>query len=155
MKKNYLLSTLSGIAILGAMMLSSCAPSTPQARIEKSPSLYNSLPSEDKTLVQQGQIKKGMHKDAVYLAWGRANSITQGNKDGRNYERWTYTSSTPVYYNGISPYFGYGHGWGRYGHGRFGYSGIGINQGVRYVQSKRASVNFDQYDKVDSWQARR
>ncbi len=155
MKKNYLLSSLSAVTILGAMVLSSCAPSNPQTRIEKSPAMYERLPASHKTLVQQGQIKKGMHKDAVFLAWGRAASVTQGNKDGRNYERWIYTSSEPVHYSGISPYFG--SSFGRYGRGcgRYSYSGIGFNQGVRYVQRVSARVNFNSSDKVDSWEARR
>jgi len=153
MKKNYLLTSLSALTILGAMLLSSCAPATPQTRIEKNPSMYNRLPESHKSLVKQGQIKKGMHKDGVFLAWGRARAVTQGNKDGKNYERWIYTSSSPVYHHGINPYFG--RGWGSRGWSRGSFYGIGINPGVTYVQRKRASVNFNQYDKVDSWEARR
>lgn len=107
-----------------------------------------------------------MDKKAVFLAWGKAASVTQGNKDGQNFERWIYATATPVYHGGFSSHYGYGgyrggfRGRGRFGHGGhggfghrgFGYGGYG---GVSYLQSKRATVSFNQSDKVVSWESRR
>ncbi len=151
--KNYILSSLSAVAVIGSLMLSSCSPVTTQTRIEKNASMYERLPESHKSLVNKGQIKKGMHKDGVFLAWGRAKSVAKGSQNGENYERWIYTSSSPVYHHGINPYIG--NGWGRRGWGRGSFYGIGINPRVTYVQRKRASVNFNQYDKVDSWEERK
>lgn len=153
MNKNILLPITSSLGIAAALFLSSCAPVNQKTRIEKNPTIYEKLPESHKALVRQGQIKKGMHKDGVFLAWGKPNSVTQGFKSNRSFEKWIYTSSTPVYRHGFNPYFGYGWGSGRRGWGSI--YGVGINPGVSYVKRPRATVSFNSYNKVESWEARK
>lgn len=56
-----------GICLVG---LVSCSVITPADRIRENPAMYQNLPSEQQTLVQQGRICNGMNQDAVFLAWG-------------------------------------------------------------------------------------
>ena len=105
-----------------ASLLASC--STPASRISRNPALYNGLDAQQKALVRQGRIAEGMGKDAVWLAWGRADRIATGARGGRPYERWSYTAYEPFY----GPPIGYGGGsW--YGP----YSGAGCPQDLRYT----------------------
>ena len=62
------------VAATLASVLVSCMASTPGDRISRNPTLYNSLPSYQQQLVQQGRIESGMSPDAVFLAWGAPNS---------------------------------------------------------------------------------
>ncbi len=150
MKRKTLLLTLSTAAL--ALIAPSCAPATPQTRISKNPELYNKLPASQKTLAEQGQIKRGMSKDAVFIAWGNPAQRITGSKNGKLYEKWIYTHSTPVYSTGFGPRIGYG-GWGS-GGWRGGYYGIGVSPRVHYVQRPSGFVNFNQYGKVTDWSVR-
>jgi len=169
MKVIKLLSPFTALAALGAICLSSCSPVTPQNRIEKNQAIYDKLSDSDKKLVQQGKIKKGMHKEGVFLAWGKAQSVTQGEKDNKKFEQWVYTSISPVYHSSFGTHYGYsnfGHrGFGHRGfsrggfrHGGFGHGGFrgGFGHGsfghsVAYRQQRSATVSFDHYGKVKSW----
>jgi hypothetical protein len=57
------------LLLLAAVLLSGCA-STIQDRRNERLAAYSQLPAETQTLVDTGQIKVGMPKDAVYIAWG-------------------------------------------------------------------------------------
>ena len=57
-------------ALSAGLSLASCVPSTPQTRIQQNPQKFEALSAKHRTLVQQGQIARGMSPDAVYLAWG-------------------------------------------------------------------------------------
>ena len=143
MKTTFLL--LAGLAVFA---ISSCAPSTPAARIAANPAAYDALPAKQQQQVSEGQIARGMSPEAVLLAWGRpSRQIEQMRAEGP-VERWDYTGSRPVYVNNFYGGFGYG----RYGRcGR--YSGIGMGWGpeVAYVPYLRASVWFKN-GKVDEWE---
>src|SRR5438876_7940536 len=52
----------------GALFLTSC--STPQTRISERPDLYQSISHKEQALVNQGQIRIGMSRPAVWLARG-------------------------------------------------------------------------------------
>lgn len=132
--------------------------STPQTRIERNMSLYESLPPKHRELVSQGRIDKGMSTSAVYLALGNPSRKTRGFRDDKSFERWDYTRLQPRYYNSFYSYFGhgYGHGYGyghRYGYGRYGgrYHGFGFAPTVHYVPYRSASVLFHR-GAVDSWE---
>ncbi len=133
------------------LLLVSCAPTTPEARIAAQPALFDKLPAKQQELVRQGRIDKGMGTDAVYLAWGRPAREYEGNDGGVPTLRWDYAGTTPVYTNEI-----YGYGGYRYGrYGRYGYPyGYGIGQEVTYVPYRRASVLF-RNGRVSSWERKR
>ena len=106
----------SGASVLGiatvVLIFTSC--STPQTRISDHPDLYQGLSSRDQALVSQGQIRYGMSRNAVWLAWGSPDSKVIGNMRGHSTETWVYVYyvTYPYYY----PYYGpYGPGFGFFG----------------------------------------
>lgn len=109
MKKRMVKSVICAVlACVAALGLGSCQSSTPAARIEANPALFQSLPAEHQQLVQQGKICSGMNKDAVMLAWGNPGGGTMvGQRDGKNVETWRYTQLVPVYTPHFYPYWGY------------------------------------------------
>ncbi len=124
-----------------ALVLASCAPSTPEARIAAQPALFDKLPDRQQELVRQGRIDKGMDTDAVYLAWGRPAREYEGSEDGAATLRWDYAGSTPVYTNQFYGYGGYPYGYG-------------IGHEIAYVPYRRASVLF-RNGRVASWERSR
>ena len=106
----------SGASVLGiaAVVLTLISCSTPQTRISDRPDLYQSLSPRDQALVGQGQIRYGMSRNAVWLAWGSPDSKVIGNMRGHSTETWVYVYyvTYPYYY----PYYGpYGPGFGFFG----------------------------------------
>lgn len=143
--KNLLLALVAGLAVV------SCAPNTPQARIEKSPEKFAALNQRDRELVERGELRRGMSRDAVWLAWGAPGQSYQGSKKGKQVERWDYIGSRPVY----SSWIGGGWGYGSYGYGfgRYGYSALGVGFGpdVTYLPYRVASVWFEN-QQLDAWE---
>lgn len=117
------------------LLLSSCAAPV-QRRIQRNPELYAKLTEQEKQSVASGRIFEGMSKDAVFIVWGKPNRVSSGTRDGRQFERWSYTEYEPYY----SPMF----------HGGFGvYGGCGYRDPylmsppvVEYVPTPGASVEF-------------
>lgn len=139
-------------AVSAGLLVASCAPSTPQTRIQREPAKFEALSSTQRSLVEQGQISRGMPPDAVYLAWGRPSRVFQGSKDGKSSERWDYAGSHPVYHTNF--YGSYGSYYGPY-RGRYyrGY-GLAIGPEVSYIPYRIASVWFVG-DRVDAWERAR
>ncbi|MGJ8657813.1 MAG: hypothetical protein ACSHX6_15300 [Akkermansiaceae bacterium] len=145
MKKQIILAVLS---VSVALLANSCAPSTPAVRIAKNPAMFEKLSTSDKALAQQGQIKRGMHKDGVLIAWGKPSGLSAGSRNGKSFEKWVYSSSSPVYTSSFRQYANYGYGRrGWYGPGY----GIGFGPEVYYVQRTAATVEFDSQNKVSDW----
>jgi outer membrane protein assembly factor BamE (lipoprotein component of BamABCDE complex) len=136
--------------LLGGLLVSSCAPSTPQTRIQQNPGLFASLPPKDQQLVQQGTLAKGMSRDAVLLAWGPPTQRFEGLTEGKHSERWDYASSYPVYTQQF--YGGFYGGYGR--RGRYGYPIYGFAPEVTYVPYRSATVWFVN-QRVDAWERSR
>jgi hypothetical protein len=111
----------SGASVLGiaavVFILPSC--STPQTRISDHPNLYQSLSPRNQALVSQGQIRSGMSRSAVWLAWGSPDQKIVGNMLGRSTETWIY-----IYY-ATYPYYPY-YGAGPWGPWASNYSGPGF-----------------------------
>jgi hypothetical protein len=105
----------SGIA-MGTLALASC--STVETRISGHPEIYQNLSARDQNLVSQGQIRDGMSRDAVWLAWGSPDRKIFGNMRGRTTETWIYLHYT-TYYDPY-PYPFYGPGF------RFGLTTVGV-----------------------------
>jgi hypothetical protein len=72
----------------GFATLAAC--STVESRIEKHRAAYDRLTPAEQRLVAEGEVREGMPKAAVMIAWGRPDDIRQGSESGRNYEVWTY-----------------------------------------------------------------
>jgi hypothetical protein len=115
-----------GIAA-GVLVFTSC--STPQTRISDRPDLYQNLSSRDQALVSQGQLRSGMSRSAVWLAWGTPDQKVVGNMAGTSTETWIYIYyATYPYY----PYYGPGP-WGPWGPWAANDSGPGYSLGYTAV----------------------
>ncbi|MGE5207926.1 MAG: hypothetical protein ACM3KL_01205 [Alphaproteobacteria bacterium] len=85
------------------IVLTGC--STPQTRISDHPNLYQSLSRRDQALVSQGQVRIGMSRTAVWLAWGSPDRKIVGNMGGGPTETWLYIYyATYPYYSGCEPW---------------------------------------------------
>jgi hypothetical protein len=111
MKRQSLSGALTFAIAAGSLVLTSC--STIESRISENPEIYRNLSSRDQALVNQGQIRYGMSRNAVWLAWGSPDSKVIGNMRGHSTETWIYVHyATYPYY----PYYGpYGPGFGFFG----------------------------------------
>ena len=78
------------LAAVLAFFLASC--STIESPIKSSPQLYGSLSPAAQALVRQGQIREGMPKAAVFLAWGNPNRTRFGVRSGYSFEVAIYTT---------------------------------------------------------------
>jgi len=84
------------------LVFSGCA--TTETRISQHPEIYQRLSTRDQALVSQGQIRKGMTMDAVWLAWGTPDEKIPDNIGDRPSETWLYLRyQTPPSYGG--PYY--------------------------------------------------
>jgi len=130
----------------------SCTVSNPATRIEDNPKLYTSLSPRQQALVQNGKIENGMNPRTVFLAWGHPNSKSEGQENGKTFEKWTYTGLTPVYSQSIYGGLGYGYrGFGRRGRYRGFYPYNSFSTEINYVPYRVAWVKF-QNGRVESWQ---
>jgi hypothetical protein len=144
---------ISIATVLLGLALASCAPSTPQARIEQNPEKFAALSQSHQNLVQQGQIARGMPPEAVELAWGNPHSRFEGVRGGKNTARWDYEGSRPVYTTSRFGGYGFGHG-GSFGRGRYSAIGFGMGPDVTFIPQRIASVWFIS-NRVDSWERAR
>jgi hypothetical protein len=108
MKRRFSVRVSTLALATAALILTSC--STAQTRISEHPDLYQSLSHRDQALVNQGQIRIGMSRTAVWLAWGTSDRKVLGNMGGGPTETWIYTyyATYPYYpyYNPLDIYFG-------------------------------------------------
>jgi hypothetical protein len=92
-----------GIAA-AALLFTGCG--TTGQRISQHPEIYQRLSPQDQALVSQGQIRRGMTMDAVWLAWGTPDQTIPGKMRGRPVETWFYVRyETPPSY-GFPYYYG-------------------------------------------------
>ena len=108
MKRRFFVRASTLGLTITAIVLTSC--STPQTRISEHPDLYQSLSPRDQAFVSQEQIRIGMSRTAVWLAWGTTDRKIVGNMGGGPTETWIYTyyASYPYYpyYAPLDYYFG-------------------------------------------------
>jgi hypothetical protein len=102
MKRRLFVRALTlGLATV-VVVLTGC--STPQTRISDHPDVYQSLSHRDQMLVARGQIRIGMSRTAVWLAWGSPDRKIVGNMGGGPTETWLYIYyATCAYYSGCGP----------------------------------------------------
>jgi hypothetical protein len=110
MKRRFFVEASTLALATGALILTSC--STPQTRISEHPDLYQSLSHRDQALVGEGQVRIGMSRTAVWLAWGSPDRKIVGNMGGGPTETWLYIYyATYPYY----PSYGLGSPWAYFG----------------------------------------
>ena len=103
MKRRFFFEASTLALATGALILTGC--STPQTRISEHPDLYQSLSHRDQALVGQGQIRIGMSRTAVWLAWGSSDRKVVGNMGGGPTETWLYIYyATYPYYPPYGPW---------------------------------------------------
>lgn len=83
----------AAMCLLGGLLLAGCATSTVEKRRQERPAAYANLSPEFRSLVDQGRIKVGMSKDAVYIAWGKPSEVIQGESSSGPIETWLYYGS--------------------------------------------------------------
>ena len=132
------------VAATLASVMVSCMASTPGDRISRNPTLYNSLPTHQQQLVQQGRIETGMSPDAVFLAWGAPDSEPVcGEKKGVKTERWVYLSYEPIT---VMP------AWGGFSHCHSACCApFYDNSGTAFIPYPSAYVEFEN-GKVTEWE---
>lgn len=137
-------------ALSACLLSASCAPSTPQARIQRHPEKFDSLTPKQQELVQSGRLERGMSQDAVFLAWGAPSRTFQGSRNNRISERWDYSGSRPIHKNTFHGSYGRFNGSCR-GHG---FSSFGWGPEIAYIPYHIGSVWFID-NRVDSWERAR
>ena len=132
-KRPFFFRTLTFGIAASALILVSC--STPQTRISDHPDIYQSLSPNEQALASQGQIRTGMSRNAVWVAWGSPDRKIVGNMRGRLSETWIYVNYTTAPYG-----YGYPYGPYRYGYG-FGFTSVGF-VGSQHHHGGRSFVFF-------------
>jgi hypothetical protein len=103
MQRRVLFFALTFVITAAALILVGCA--TTESRISQNPEMYQHLSARDQALVNQGQIRKGMTMDAVWLAWGTPDQKIPDNMGDRPTETWLYVRyQTPPSYGGPYSY---------------------------------------------------
>ena len=145
---------------LAVTLLANCASSTTmrERRISENTAIYEGLSESDRALVEQGEIREGMDKQAVFLAWGRPDDIREGSRSGVPYETWIYTATRAYTQTYLSMGYGYGPGSFYHGYGGRYYRQphLGFEPGVAtsYRPIKVGSVELLN-GKVVSWETRK
>ncbi len=146
------------LALLTVIGFTSCASSTPASRSQARPAAFQAIPAAQKPTVLTGNITEGMSRDAVWVAWGPASSISQASEDGKSFEIWRYTGLRPIYRNNLG--MGFGMGFGGFGGfpvgcGRNRFFGTvpfyNFDYGPDYVPFTEAVVKFRD-GKVKAWE---
>ena len=131
-------------ALLASLIFSACAPSTPQTRIQRSPEKFAALSQSEQSLVQRGQLARGMSADAVLLAWGAPDRRYEGFRNALPTERWDYLADRPIYTHSSFGYYGYGSR-------AYSHFGMALEPDVIFVPYQYASAWFIK-GRVDAWE---
>jgi hypothetical protein len=133
MNKSLILRSVALSALaLASLALPACA--TPETRAQDNPAIMQGLSAQDRALVLNKQIRLGMNKQAVYIAFGRPERVVRGVSKSGEVESWIYTTTQSAYVGGYygagwGPGFGWGpgwrRGWGGWGGGAWGGWGRG------------------------------
>ena len=78
------------LLLLASLLLTGCATSTIESRKRERTSGFAALSPEFKSLVSDGQIRRGMSEDAVYIAWGKPAQILQREDQSGLETIWVY-----------------------------------------------------------------
>jgi hypothetical protein len=143
MKGRILPQALSLCLAASALIFTSCE--TTQDRISKNPEIYQRLSASDQALVTQGQIRTGMSRNAVWLAWGSPDRKIVGSMGSHPTETWIYIYyATYPYY----PYYGPWAPWSPWASSSpgpsysFAYTSVGAATGSAHHHGGRNFVFF-------------
>lgn len=92
-----------GSAIVAACLLLVGCAARPAGRAQEKAAEFGRLAPADQRLVLGGQVRKGLHKEAVYIAWGTPTSVRQPGPEQGPCEAWLYTRT---FYGQGNGYFG-------------------------------------------------
>lgn len=76
------------MALPGSLLMIGC--STPQTRAREREVAFAQLPPAQQQLVLAGKIEEGMSTDAVYIAMGSPNRVTEARMERKTFVRWIY-----------------------------------------------------------------
>ncbi len=76
--------------MLAGLLFAGCATSSIESRRRERSSAYSALSPEMKALVDDGQIRRGMPQDAVYIAWGKPSQVLHQEDDRGLVTFWLY-----------------------------------------------------------------
>jgi hypothetical protein len=138
------------LLLLLVAFLCGCATTIADRKKERL-ATYSQLPAETQSLVDAGQIKVGMPKDAVYIAWGKPDQLIQSESDQGRTETWLYHGSVLRPYN----YWNYGYAiwsWGPHGgyYPYYSFPYIDVDWYPQYYVS--GEVQFEN-DRVKHWRS--
>lgn len=138
---------LSSLAAM-ALLLCSCASSTPQGRVAANPAMAESLSPAQREAVLAGRVSEGMTRDAVYLAFGRPSAVRKGSTAGKETEVWRYTNLQPVqtstmFVGPAMPMYGYGIGAGYFGPRGARWIGPAWGTGTDFIPVTAALIRFE------------
>lgn len=125
-------------------------------RISKNQGKFQKLSSYHQSKVSNGDLAEGMSKDAVFLAWGKPDKVTDSTMHGAKSELWMYTGreARPTTSIGIGYGFPYGAGFfDRYNYENHG-PGWDFESDVRMVETMDRTVHFKN-GSVVGWQRTR
>jgi len=77
-------------SLLAAGVLAGCATSSVESRRREKAASYATFSPEFQHLVEQGQIRRGMPPDAVYIAWGKPAQILDREDNSGVVTIWLY-----------------------------------------------------------------
>ena len=132
-----------------------------ERRVEKNPALFDRLNEMERAAVLRGEVKEGMSRDAVYLAWGSPGRVVSGSREGKEQEKWAYFVAAPVQTTSLSygahpahPFYSSYGTHPQYGYGNSHGPGWGVDTGVDYLPQIGSSVEFID-GRVIAWEKNR
>jgi len=83
------------LLLVCSLLVAGCSSSTIESRKKERAAAYGALTTEEKGLVDQGQIQTGMSQDVVYIAWGPPSQILQNQAGAGGVQTvWLYEGTT-------------------------------------------------------------
>jgi hypothetical protein len=79
------------IAVVALLTGCAATPTLEQRRAQRA-AAYAELTAADKALVDAGRIRIGMNEDAVFIAWGKPDEVTESEDQNGLLKQWVYRS---------------------------------------------------------------
>ena len=99
---------LLAAAVLSLLPLLAGCSATPAARAQEKAAAFGRLSPADQRLVLSGNVRPGLDRTAVYIAWGGPSQTQAAGPAEGPWDAWLYTHT---FYGVDSGYFGARRGW--------------------------------------------